>query len=172
MKKIIPMLGVLSLLTFTLPALADTTTPSTTVTAPNPSAAPKVKMTVNINPSGEALLTGTVKSTGTNVLTVTSWGGDWIVNVSDKTKFTGQSNLASVKVGDMITVHGSANTTTPWTVDATTITPAPVKKTEEMKKKEAEKPEIKQKTGDNGKNKGQEKKPENPSKQAKVKGKG
>lgn len=78
-----------------------------------------VPMMVNINPSGNAQLRGTVVSTGTDSLVVKSWGGNWTIKVSDKTKLTGKvKKLADFKAGDFVGVSGKASESANLTVEA------------------------------------------------------
>lgn len=74
------------------------------------------KMVVQIGPNGNALLRGTIK-TVTPTLMVTSWGGDWAVNVSSDTKLMPEGGLSTFKVGDFVGVQGVAGTGA-WTIDA------------------------------------------------------
>ncbi len=78
-------------------------------------------MIVNIGPAGQTLLRGTVKTIGTNSLTVTSWGGDWIINVSSDTKVRPVSDLTKFKVGDFVGVKGNVNQSAAWTIDANLV---------------------------------------------------
>lgn len=78
-------------------------------------------MVVQIGPSGNTLLRGTVKTVVTDSLTVTSWGGDWIVKVSSSTKFMPGPDMTQFKEGDFVGVQGAINESTLWTVDAALV---------------------------------------------------
>ena len=94
-------------------------------------------MVLNVNPNGKILLRGTVQSVGTNSITVKSWGGDWVVNVSTSTKLMPEGvSLSDFKVGDFVGVHGSTSTTATLTVDATLVRDWRVKEESQMMKKE------------------------------------
>lgn len=84
------------------------------------------QMTLQIGPAGNALLRGTLVSVGANSLVVTSWGGNWNINVSADTqvmpKLTGTSgDISSFKTGDFIGVQGKVNSGSAWTIDATLV---------------------------------------------------
>lgn len=82
-------------------------------------------MTLTVSASGRAMLRGTLKSVGTASITVTSWGGDWVVNIGSDAKLTrrfgGASNLSELQAGDNVQVNGSINQSAAWTVDAKTV---------------------------------------------------
>ncbi len=103
-------MGTAALLFFALPALADE------------NSAMQPKQMVNINASGQAALSGTLKSIGTNSLVLSSWGGDWTITWTASTsllrKFEGHGSLTELMVGDNMQVKGKVNTNSPWTIDA------------------------------------------------------
>src|SRR3989338_1111584 len=76
---------------------------------------------VNIGPRGNVLLRGTVSAVGNNTLTVKSWGGDWVVNISSATKLAPEVSMTQFKVGDFVGLHGTVNQTAAWTIDATLV---------------------------------------------------
>lgn len=84
-----------------------------------------VRETVQVNPNGEVTLRGAVKSVGTASLMVKSWGGDWTINIGTGVKLISRANavlvLADMKVGDIVTVHGSMKPNAGLTVDARQI---------------------------------------------------
>lgn len=76
---------------------------------------------VQIGPSGNALLRGTIKTIGTDSLIVTSWGGDWTVNVSSsdsRITIIPKVGLDQFKTGDFVGVQGSVNQSASFTIDA------------------------------------------------------
>ncbi len=81
-------------------------------------------MIVQIGPKGKTLIRGTIKKIDItigalpSVLTVTSWGGDWVINISSFTQLMPGSDMAQFKVGDFVGVQGIANQNASWTVDA------------------------------------------------------
>ena len=78
-------------------------------------------MIIEIGPAGRAMLRGEITAVGTNSLTVKSWGGSWIINVSSATKINPVTDLSQFKVGDFIGVQGQINTSAAWTIDATLV---------------------------------------------------
>ncbi len=73
---------------------------------------------VNINPKGEVLLRGTVKTAGTTSLVVKSWGGDWIVNISSNARSIPENSFDKIKAGDFVMIKGSIDAHGSFTVDA------------------------------------------------------
>ncbi len=73
---------------------------------------PPAIMQLQIDQSGNTILRGTVKSVATNTLTVTSWGGDWTVNVASTTTQVipvgpnGAGDLSAIKIGDQVSAMG------------------------------------------------------------------
>lgn len=86
---------------------------------------PNLQQLVNINPSGGAVLSGKLKSKNLDSLVISSWGGDWAINIASTTKITkrtdGKVNLSDLLVGDMLQITGKVNTTSPWTVNARAV---------------------------------------------------
>ena len=79
-------------------------------------------MVVQISPNGKTLVRGTIVAMASNSLTVKSWGGNWIVNVSGDTKIMPVSDMSKFKVGDFVGVQGMVNeSNTTWMVDATLV---------------------------------------------------
>lgn len=77
---------------------------------------------VEISGKGEAMIIGTVASTGSGTLTVTSWGGNWTINIVTATKFAPAGNaIANIATGDTVEIQGTANKTANWTVDANVV---------------------------------------------------
>ena len=99
-------------------------------------------MVVQIGPNGNALLRGNIKTVGTDFLTVTSWGGDWMVNVSSSDAriiIIPKVDIAQFKAGDFVGVQGSVNKNASFTIDATIV-----RNWTERKEMQAAKQEIKQ----------------------------
>ncbi len=78
-------------------------------------------MVVQIGPSGNILLRGTVDSVGQNSLTVKSWGGDWTVMINASTKLAPASTIGQFAVGDFVGVHGTVDQNASWTVHADVV---------------------------------------------------
>lgn len=102
---------------------------TTTTAAPVNSQAHK--WVVQVGPEGRALLRGTLKTVGTNSLTVTSWGGDWMINIMSDTKLMPNQDMSQFKVGDFIGVQGKVSTTGVWMIDATLVRDWTAKKVEQ-----------------------------------------
>src|SRR3990167_8361076 len=65
-------------------------------------------MMVNIGPSGQALMRGTVESVGVDHLMIKSWGGIWRVNISTTTQLITQNKvLTDIVVDDFVGVLGT-----------------------------------------------------------------
>lgn len=75
-------------------------------------------MVVEIGHAGRTLLRGTVSVVGSSSITVKSWGGNWVVNISSDTNLIPGNNISQFKVGDFVGVHGTASQTALWTIDA------------------------------------------------------
>lgn len=75
------------------------------------------EMVVQIGPNGKTTLRGTIKTVGSASFTVTSWGGDWTVNVPASANVM-PTDITQFKVGDFVGVQGAINQGAPWTVDA------------------------------------------------------
>jgi len=93
---------------------------------------------VEIGPQGKALLRGTVKSTTATTVTVTSWGGDWVVNTTDDT--------SKFMAGDFVGVQGTVSTAAAWTIDASLVRNWTAKREAVTEKKETIKEKVEQKT--------------------------
>lgn len=87
-------------------------------------------MVLQIGSNGNTLLRGTIEAVGTENLTVKSWGGNWIINISPSTKFVPSGDITQFKVGDFVGVQGSVNQNALWTIDATLVRNWTVKTTE------------------------------------------
>lgn len=64
---------------------------------------------VEIGPSGEANIVGSVTAVSGNSLSIQSWGGTWNVAVATDTVVAGigvKGDISQIKVGDVISVHG------------------------------------------------------------------
>lgn len=92
-------------------------------------------MKVEIGPQGRTLLRGTIKTVSTGSLTVTSWGGDWMVNISSSANVM-PSDMTQFKVGDFVGVQGMINKTSVWTVDAMLVRDWTLKQAEQTNKQE------------------------------------
>ena len=76
---------------------------------------------VSINASGETKLRGTVSATSSSTITVSSWLGTWVVNITNA-KLTPQSeSWSDVKVGDKVIVSGKASPAGPLSIIATMV---------------------------------------------------
>jgi len=65
-------------------------------------------MILNINPNGNVLMRGVVESSGTDSITVKSWGGSWKIKVSSTTKIMSANRVVSdFQTGDFVGVLGS-----------------------------------------------------------------
>ena len=118
-KKMMAALGIVGFLASAGAAFAQTTTPTTTTTAA-PTASEQ--MTLQIGPKGNTLLRGTVSAVSTGSVTVTSWGGDWTVNVPTTASVLPQGNaISDFKTGDFVGVQGTVDSSAGWTVNASLI---------------------------------------------------
>ncbi len=86
---------------------------------------------VQIGPQGNVLLRGTVVTTATGTVTVSSWGGDWTVNVLPTSQLMPGTGMTT---GDFVGVQGTINTATPWTIDAKLVRDWSVKVAEQTNK--------------------------------------
>jgi hypothetical protein len=116
----------LGLITFvTIPAFAQTTTTAPTTTTTNPpvtsTTTPIEQPILQVGATGDALLRGTIASISTGVITVTSWGGTWTVNVAPGTQALPGGDITQFKVGDFLGVHGAVSQTANLTINATLI---------------------------------------------------
>ena len=78
-------------------------------------------MVLEVGPSGRTLIRGTVTAVGTDSLTVKSWGGLWVVNVSSTTKLAPRVDMAQFAVGDFVGAQGVMSTAADWTINATLV---------------------------------------------------
>jgi len=79
---------------------------------------------LQIGPEGRVLMRGTIASVASGVLTVTSWGGVWTVNVSPETKVlpvAAGNDLTQFKAGDFVGVMGVVSQSANWTINATLV---------------------------------------------------
>lgn len=76
---------------------------------------------LQISPAGKVLIRGTINSTNASSLTVKSWGGNWVVNISASTEVMPGGDAANFAKGDFVGVQGSVNQNASWTVDATLV---------------------------------------------------
>lgn len=117
-RKVIATLGIVGFLASSGIAFAQSTTPSTTTTAPTASE----RVVLQVGSSGKTLLRGTVSAASTDSVTVTSWGGDWTVNVPTTASVLPQGKtLSDFKTGDFVGVQGMVDSSAGWTVNATLI---------------------------------------------------
>lgn len=94
-----------------LVARAETPTTNTT-TNPSP-------MMINIGPSGNAMLRGTVVSVNTTSMVVKSWGGSWTIRTSANTKINSANKLLSdFKADDTVGVQGEISQDGTFIIDA------------------------------------------------------
>jgi len=108
------MIGMVGLLAAAGVAFAETDSIGSTAE----SARPK-PMVLEVGPGGKVLMRGIVGSVSTTSLTVKSWGGDWIVQVSGSSEILPKAaNLVDFKQGDFVGVQGVVNQSANWTVDA------------------------------------------------------
>lgn len=125
MKKTLVLISSAALLLSSAPVFADSM----------PAAKP-AKMMVNINTTGQANLSGTLKANTASALTVTSWAGDWTINISPTTKLARQNNgkptLSELAVGDTVSIQGKANTKGFWTIDASKVQDMSIKDGQEF----------------------------------------
>ena len=115
--------GIVGILSTASMAFAQAT--STVANAPTTTVAP-MKPTqlpvLNVGAAGKVLLRGTIKAVTSSSITVTSWGGDWTVNVSASAQVMPQGvALSSFQVGDFVGVQGTVNQSSSWTVDASLV---------------------------------------------------
>ena len=103
------------------------------------------QMVVQIGPDGRTLLRGTIDTVGSTSLTVKSWGGNWIINISSSTKLMPTTDISKFKAGDFVGVQGVATTSGTWAIDASLIRDwtaekvmAEAKKQEQEAKKQAQ----------------------------------
>ncbi len=121
-KKMMAALGIVGFLASAGAAFAQTTTPTPTTTAVTAAPAASEQMTLQIGPSGKALLRGTVSAVSTGSVTVTSWGGDWTVNVPTAATVLPQGNaISDFKTGDFVGVQGTGDSRAGWTGKASLI---------------------------------------------------
>jgi len=97
---------------------------------------PPRPMVIQINSSENALLRGIVKSVGASSVVVTSWGGDWTVNVSPDTKVMPASDLSQFEVGDFVGAQGSVNKSAAFAIDAKILRDWTIKKEAQANKKD------------------------------------
>lgn len=77
-------------------------------------------MIMEINKDGKVTLRGTLKAIAPNLLTVTSWGGDWTINTKNAT-VKGAGDISQFKVGDFVGVAGKVDQSASFTINATTV---------------------------------------------------
>lgn len=124
-KKILAGVGIASaaaLLATSLVAGAQTTTnaPTTATTPPTPAE----QMLLQVGTAGKVLMRGTIASEASGVLTVTSWGGTWTVNVGASAQVlpvAAGNDLSQFKTGDFVGVQGMVSQSANWTIDATLV---------------------------------------------------
>lgn len=135
MKKIILIAGAAGVLALTSTAFAEEDASVRANMGMRMSVSqPMMKMDMlNISPSGEATIRGTVSAVNGNIVSVKSWGGEWMIRISDATQYnapkrwmmaTSSTSSSTVPtpvkftVGDFIGVQGRVSTDASWTIDA------------------------------------------------------
>ncbi len=117
MKKLISLMSLGVLLFVVTPTFATESSSDSHVKSP--------KQMVNINTAGQASLTGTLVSASATSLTVSSWGGNWVINLATDAKLVASSGIkalsADFNVGDAIKAQGKANSTSAWAIDARNV---------------------------------------------------
>ena len=93
------------------------------------------QMLLEVNHNGKALLRGSIKTVGTDSLTVTSWGGDWIVKISADTKLLPGTSMSQFKVDDFVGIQGIVSQSAAWTIDATLVRNWNARKVEQENRK-------------------------------------
>lgn len=98
----------------------------TSSSAASGSASSHQRWAVQIGPGGRALLRGTLVSVSASSLTVQSWGGNWIVNVSADAEVLprvsgNSSDLSAFAAGDLVGVNGVADENSAWTINASVV---------------------------------------------------
>ncbi|RJQ28569.1 hypothetical protein C4571_03440 [Candidatus Parcubacteria bacterium] len=100
-----------------------TSTPPVATSTPQVLEMPGLK--IEITPSGNALLQGTLTGITSSSLTVKSWGGVWTARLSSSTelmrRFGGKANLSEFKVGDVTRVRGKIDANASFTIDASSV---------------------------------------------------
>jgi hypothetical protein len=120
-KKMI-VLGIAGFLATAGMALAQTGDAATAQTTAATIAQPAQQMLLEVGPRGKVLLRGTIDSVSATSLTVKSWGGNWIVNISSGTEVLPKDvALSSFKKGDFVGVQGIVSQSASWTIDATLV---------------------------------------------------
>ncbi len=95
---------------------------SAQTTSTSTSQNPLMELTVDV--LGNAMLQGTVQSVGTNTMTVSSWGGTWTINTTSSTQMTPvgtNSNLSTMRVGDLVNVLGTVPLNQNLMINATVV---------------------------------------------------
>lgn len=118
MKKILVAGAILSLLSLVIVpmALAQTTTSAPATSSP--------VYSISAGTNGNVTLRGTLKAISGTSLTVTSWGGDWMVDVSSAKllrRFGAVAGIAEFQTGDQLTVQGKVSTSASWSITATRV---------------------------------------------------
>ncbi len=113
--------AVAALLATALVAGAQTTNaPATATTPPTPAE----QMLLQVGTAGKVLMRGTIASEAPGVLTVTSWGGTWTVNVGASAQVlpvAAGNDLSQFKTGDFVGVQGTVSQSDNWTIAATLV---------------------------------------------------
>jgi len=114
---------IVTVATFATILIASAQTTSTSPVIVSSSAVSKHPI-LQIGPEGRVLMRGTIASVASGVLTVTSWGGVWTVNVSPETKVlpvAAGNDLTQFKAGDFVGVMGVVSQSANWTINATLV---------------------------------------------------
>lgn len=113
------------------PALISTTTPyssgtssATPISYPLPGSTP-APMIVQAGGSGNILIRGTVKSVGSNMVSISSWGGTWSIRTnSESVVLAGASaggDVSSINLGDFVGASGTVASDQSYTIDASLL---------------------------------------------------
>lgn len=126
MKKslIAVVLGAFLLSAFAIPAYADNDSAKVKVESENKIKAQAPEMSVSINGNGQARIAGKVVSVSSSTLVVSSWGGNWTVNLASDAMLqnrSGKISLADIKVGDNVVVSGKASATAGLVLTGTVV---------------------------------------------------
>ena len=137
-KKYIISAGIVATMLVGISSLAiaqdSNTVQPTTISASPARPQPTV---VQIGPGGRTLLRGDIIAVGASSLTVKSWGGNWIINISADTELMPNSDMSQFKVGDFVGVQGIVNPeSTDWQVTATLVRDWSVRKVEQENRQE------------------------------------
>lgn len=99
-------------------------------------------MSVNIGTNGHATLRGTVTAVSASSLSVKSWGGVWTIKIDSATKVTPHAgavnDVSDIKVGNSVSVNGTASADGAWTISAKTVNDPAMAKALKQERKDNE----------------------------------